>query len=54
LRPSVQPKSARVDDVVLVDHRYRIDADIDERGEDGLEPAGVWRSAAARRFTGPP
>jgi hypothetical protein len=41
-------------DIVLVDHRFRIDADIGERREDGLEPAGLWRRAAARRFVAPP
>jgi hypothetical protein len=41
-----------VKDIVLVDHRFRINSDIGERREDGLEPAGLWRSGAARRFTG--
>ncbi len=43
-----------VEDIVLVDHRFRFDADIRERGEDGLEPAGFWRGAMARRFIAPP
>ena len=43
-----------VNDIVLVDHRFRIDANVGERREDGLEPAGLWRGAAARRFIAPP
>jgi hypothetical protein len=43
-----------VEDIVFVDHRVRIDADIGERSEDGLEPAGLWRGAAARRFVAAP
>ena len=43
-----------LEDLVLVDHRFRIDADIGERREDGLEPAGIWRGAAARRLVAPP
>jgi hypothetical protein len=43
-----------VEDIVLVDHRVRIDVDIGERGEDGLEPAGLWRGTAARRFVATP
>ena len=43
-----------VEDIVLVDHRFRIDADIGERREDGLEPAGVWCGTTARRFIAPP
>ena len=43
-----------VEDIVLVDHRFRIDADIGERSENGLEPAARWRSAAARRFAASP
>jgi hypothetical protein len=39
-----------VEDIVLVDQRFRIDADIAERREDGLEPASLWRGAPARRF----
>jgi hypothetical protein len=41
-------------DTVLVDYRFRIDADTGERREDSLEPAGAWRGAAARRFIAPP
>ena len=36
-----------VEDIVLVDHRFRIDADVSERREDGLEPAVICRGAAA-------
>src|SRR5215470_18929707 len=43
-----------IEDIVLVDYRFRIDADIGERREDGLEPAGLWRGAAARRFIAAP
>ena len=43
-----------VADIVLVDHRLCIDADIGERREDGLEPAGLRRGAAARRFIAAP
>ena len=43
-----------VNDIVLVNHRFRIDADIGERRENGLEPAGLWRGAAALRFIAPP
>src|SRR5438309_12050220 len=40
-----------VEDVVLEDHRFRIDADIGERGEDGLEPgwSRAWRCGALLR-----
>src|SRR5262249_40552582 len=44
----------RVADVVLVDHLFRIDADVGERREHGLEPAGLRRRAAARRFIAAP
>jgi hypothetical protein len=43
-----------VEDIVLVDHRLRIDAEIGERREDGLEPAGLRHGTAARRFIAPP
>jgi hypothetical protein len=43
-----------VEDIVLVDHRFRIDTRISERREDGLEPAGLRRGAAARRFIAAP
>src|SRR5262249_45878131 len=43
-----------VEDVVLVNHRLRIDADVGERREDGLEPTRLWRSSMARRFIAPP
>jgi hypothetical protein len=43
-----------VEDIVLVDHRLRIDTGISERREDGLEPTGIWRATAARRFIAPP
>src|SRR6516164_4249656 len=43
-----------VEDIVLVDHRFRIDADIGERHEHGLEPAGVCRGTTARRFIAAP
>ena len=35
---------AGFENIVLVDHRFGIDADIGKRREDGLEPAGLWRS----------
>ena len=31
-----------IDDIVLIDHRFRIDPDIGERREYGFEPAGLW------------
>ena len=43
-----------VKNIVLVDNRFRVDADVGERGKDRLEPAGLWRGAAARRFIAPP
>ena len=43
-----------VDDIVLVDHRFRFDPDIRERCEDGLEPADFWHGAMARRFIAAP
>src|SRR5947209_16887515 len=43
-----------VEDIVLIDHRFRIDADIGERRENGLEPAGLWRGTATRGFIAPP
>ena len=43
-----------VEHIVLVDHRFRFDADISERCEDGLEPACFWRGGTARRFIAPP
>jgi hypothetical protein len=43
-----------IEDIVLVDYRFRIDADISERCEDGLEPATLRRGTAARRFIAPP
>src|SRR5262249_45455449 len=43
-----------VEDIVLVDHRFRIDTDMGERREHGLEPAGVRRRTTARRFIAPP
>src|SRR5262249_30180069 len=39
-----------VKDIILVDRRFRRDADPGERSEDGFEAAGFWRNAAARRF----
>ena len=42
-----------VEDIVLVDHRFRIDADFAERGEDSLKPARLWRGIAARLFIAP-
>src|SRR5262245_33046715 len=44
----------RVEDIVLIDHWFRIDAGIGERREDRLEPAGICRGAAARCFVAPP
>ena len=43
-----------VEDVVLVDHRLSIDADMVERREDSLEPAGLWCGTAARDIIAPP
>ena len=43
-----------VEDIVLINHRFGIDADIGERREHGLEPAGLRRGIAARRFIAPP
>ena len=63
-RKSDRPRRARhrawravarcVEDIVLIDHRLSVDADIGERREDGLEPAGLWRGVTARRFIAPP
>src|SRR3954447_10917266 len=39
-----------VADIILIDHRFRIDPDISERGEDGLESTGLGLGAAARYF----
>jgi hypothetical protein len=36
-----------VEDIVLVDHRFRIDANVSERREDGLEPTTICRGGAA-------
>ena len=36
-----------VEDIVLVDHRFRIDADVSERREDSLEPAAICRGTTA-------
>jgi hypothetical protein len=49
-----EPCTHGVEDIVLVDHRFRIGAGIGERREDGFEPAGLRRGAAARRFIAPP
>ena len=43
-----------LEDVVLIDHRLRIDTDISECREDSLEPACSRRGAAARRFVATP
>jgi hypothetical protein len=43
-----------VKDIVLVDHRFRIDADIGQCREDAPEPARLWRGTAAGRFIAPP
>ena len=43
-----------VKDVIFVDHRLRIHADMGERREDGLEPAGLWRGPVALHFIAPP
>src|SRR5437588_8218126 len=43
-----------VEDIVLIDDRFRIDPYIDERSEYGLEPAGLWGGTATRRFIAPP
>jgi hypothetical protein len=42
-----------VADIVLIDDRFRIDADFGQRCEDVFEPAGLWRGAATRRFIAP-
>ena len=42
------------EDIIFIDHRFSIDADVSERREHGLEPAGLWRGTAARRFISPP
>src|SRR5215211_543337 len=39
-----------LEDIVLVDYRFRVDTDIDECREDSLETACSWRGAAAGRF----
>src|SRR5262245_37207549 len=43
-----------VKDIVLVNYWFRIDTDIGEGSEDGLEPAGVGRGTATRRFIASP
>src|SRR6516165_4404940 len=43
-----------VEHIVLIDDRFRIDADVGECREHGLEPAGLRRVAAARRLVAPP
>ena len=43
-----------VENIVLVDHWFCIDTDTGESREDGPEPAGLGRGAAARRFIAPP
>ncbi len=42
------------EDIVLVDHRFRIDADIGERRDDNFETAGLQRCIVAGRFIAPP
>ncbi len=49
-----EPCAHGVEDIVLIDHRFRIDTDLGKRREHGLEPAGLWRGTAARRFITPP
>src|SRR5262249_10505076 len=43
-----------VKDIVLIDDRFRIDANIGKRREHGLEPVGLWRGTEARRLVAPP
>jgi hypothetical protein len=43
-----------VEDIVLIDNRLRIHANVGERREDGLEPAALWRSATPRGFIAAP
>ena len=43
-----------VEDIVFIDDRFRIDPDIGECPEYGLEPTGLWRSTTTRRFIAPP
>src|SRR5262245_4960870 len=43
-----------VEDIVLIDHWFRIDAGIGEHREDRPEPASICRSGAARCFIAPP
>jgi hypothetical protein len=49
-----EPCAHGVTDIVLVDYGLRVDADIGERSEDSLEPAGRQRGSAARCFVAPP
>src|SRR5262249_60910758 len=42
-----------VEDIVLVDHWFGIDADFGQCREDSLESAGLWRGTAARRLIPP-
>jgi hypothetical protein len=43
-----------VEDIVLVNHRFHIDADVGECCEDGLKPTGVWHGTTACHFVAPP
>jgi hypothetical protein len=49
-----KPCAHGVADIVLVDHRFGIDADFGKRRRDGFEPARLRSGAAARRFIAPP
>ena len=33
--------------IVLIENRFRVDADVGVRGEDRLEPTCLWRGAAS-------
>ena len=43
-----------VENIVLVDHRLRIDPNIGESREDGLEPSSLWRGTTPRHFIATP
>src|SRR4029077_187912 len=51
---SGEPWARAVEDIVLIDYRFRIDTDLGERCEHGPEPAGLGRDTAARRLLTPP
>ena len=43
-----------VEDIILIDHRFSMDADVSERREDGLQPAVICRGTAASDFVASP